>query len=521
MKRIRIFHILLSLAAFFIVASCDNFMDTHKEFIKDGELIYAPKADSVIFFAGRGRILFRCWLDNSPNVRSIDMFYNNGKDSIIIPVSPTSGLDSIDYMIPNLEEKSYTFNIRTTDIFDHKSLSITSFGTSYGAMYEATLVNRRVNGASLVEQNGTTGVVTFFSAAPLQVSSQVRYTKSDGSTAIVSMPSSLSAINLPNAKPGTPFATRSLYIPEATAIDTFATAWVTQNASFPNDYSYDRSAWRASCSTVNGGDFDPRIFFDGNNDTFWQTWSYGLPQWVTVDFGKALNATRFELYARPDWAWSDTKSYEIYLGNSRNANDATAWTKIAQTLNYATKVEVVSDNTTLKGRYLKIVFPDSNRGDCISLAELYVYGVNDGLPALRDVAYKKPVTVSDFEPGYPGQNAVDGIRTGDGNRWRSVVGNFNEHWIEIDLQGFFTISEYVLWRHFNTPTQLMPKFSLQAWVAGAWADVSSEDNNTTDTEYYRVFSPVTTNKVRWYVPPYVNNAVRVFEIEVLGIPAGN
>lgn len=36
---------LLICTALGFVASCDDFMDVHKEFIKDGEIIYAPKVE--------------------------------------------------------------------------------------------------------------------------------------------------------------------------------------------------------------------------------------------------------------------------------------------------------------------------------------------------------------------------------------------------------------------------------------------------------------------------------------------
>ena len=62
-----------------------------------------------------------------------------------------------------------------------------------------------------------------------------------------------------------------------------------------------------------------------------------------------------------------------------------------------------------------------------------------------NIVLNKPVTVSDITAGYPGEKAVDGIREEGfpSSRWVSAD-NTNEHWIEIDLQGTFTIYSYAL-----------------------------------------------------------------------------
>ena len=135
-------------------------------------------------------------------------------------------------------------------------------------------------------------------------------------------------------------------------------------------------------------------------------------------------------------------------------------------------------------------------------------------PELVNIVLNKPVTHSSFYLN-PGQGAVDGDKT-DG-RWVSGASG-PEHWIEIDLQGSYTIVAYALWRNLTSGTgMLMPQFSLQAWIDDAWVTVSSEENNTTDNPYYREFNAVTTNRVRWYVPAYLNNVVRLYEIEVYGV----
>ena len=373
----RIHYILLSFTLLFTVFSCESFMDVHKDYIKDGEIIYAPKVDSMVFIAGREQLLFRCWLYNSPNVRSVDLYWNEGADSLIIPVTPATGLDSFNTVIPNLEEKSYLFEVRTTDIFGHKSLWTTDFGNTYGANYQATLGNRRVNAISLAEKDGIIqGAITFFSAATLQTGTEVRYTKSDGTTATVTLPSSRNEILCPDAKAGASFATRSFYIPEKESIDTFATEWVTHATAFPLIYLYDRSGWRVHSvsdeTASDGGGMNTVI--DGNLSSYWHSqWSGGnapLPHWLIIDLGKALNAAQIDLYRRQNS--TDTKKVEIYLGDAPDADGA--WTKIAETEVNANKMAVTPTDKTTQGRYLKLIFVSSNRDPFTNLAEIYMYG---------------------------------------------------------------------------------------------------------------------------------------------------
>lgn len=151
----RIYSLVAFAVSVLFFTSCDDFMDVHKEYIEGGEIIYAPKPDSVNFIAGEGRILFNCRTYNAPNVRSVDVYWNDRLDSLIIPVELSTGYDSISVILDNMEEKSYTFNIQTTDNFGHKSLFVTSFGTSYGDTYRATLNDRGIKSLSLSDKEGT------------------------------------------------------------------------------------------------------------------------------------------------------------------------------------------------------------------------------------------------------------------------------------------------------------------------------------------------------------------------------
>lgn len=360
------------------ITSCDDFMDIHKEYIEGGEIIYAPKPDSVSFIAGKGRIQFNCRTYNAPNIRSIDVFWNEGIDSLIIPVEMKTGYDSISVILDNMEEKSYTFNVQTTDNFGHKSLFMTDFGTSYGETFQSTLNDRRIKTVSLSDKEGT---IEWYSALMGLIRNEVRYIKNDGSQVIVGMPSSDHQLKLPDAKAGSSFEYRSLYIPEEECIDTFATAWKVSETTFPTTYKYDRSAWEvlsvSDVSTSEGGGMATLI--DNDLSTYWQSaYEDGdapLPHWAVIDMQTPKKISKVEIYRRA--ANKDTKSIELYISDQPDAN-AGNWIKIGNGTfadGDILSISIPESVNTEKGRYLKLLLPDSNREPYTSVAEIYLHGL--------------------------------------------------------------------------------------------------------------------------------------------------
>lgn len=373
----RIYGIVAFVVSVLSVTSCDDFMDVHKEYIERGEIIYAPKPDSVSFIAGKDRILFNCRTYNAPNIRSVDVFWNDGLDSLIIPVELKTGYDSISVLLDHMEEKSYTFNVQTTDNFGHKSLFLTDFGTSYGEAFQSTLNDRRIKSVSLSDKEG---FVEWYSAPNGLVRNEIRYIKNDGSLAVVKMLSADLQIGLPDVKNGSAFEFRSLFIPEEASIDTFATPWKTSEIPFPAEYKYDRSSWSvlsvSDVSTSEGGGMATLI--DDDLSTYWQSaYEDGdapLPHWAVIDMQTPKEISRVELYRRSDN--KDTRSIELYVSDQSDGN-AAGWIKIGNATfgdGNIVSTTIPESVDTSKGRYLKLVLPDSNRAPYTSVAEVYVYG---------------------------------------------------------------------------------------------------------------------------------------------------
>jgi|GEM_PF-896242 len=129
-----------------------------------------------------------------------------------------------------------------------------------------------------------------------------------------------------------------------------------------------------------------------------------------------------------------------------------------------------------------------------------------------NVALGKSATGSDFlEAKYVATNAVDGIVSSD-SRW--VSSNAGEHWIEVDLGQEYAIHSFrTLVGSGTSYTNPVKEFSFQAEVNGVWETIISVNDNT-DPQFKRDFPEVNTRKVRYFVPDYASNMVRMFELEV-------
>jgi hypothetical protein len=129
---------------------------------------------------------------------------------------------------------------------------------------------------------------------------------------------------------------------------------------------------------------------------------------------------------------------------------------------------------------------------------------------ITNVARGKPAVSSDnLNATYPAEKAVDG-QLGDASRWVSSASG-SEHWIEIDLQGEYSINSYAFWNgssnnYSNNP---LASFKLQAWINDAWIDAHASAVPN-DGPFSTDFPPVTTTKVRFVTP----TQTRIYELEV-------
>ncbi len=214
--------LLLSAAAF---AACRK-QDDYKKYLEGGERLYTGKADSMRVHPGRNRVQVSWLLIADPKVSVSKLYWNNRKDSAIIPINRTKGIDTIRYMVNNLDERVYEFEVVNYDKAGNISMISRANGLSYGQLYETSLLNRAYE--SIISRLGKTDIKwgDVDSADGLH-SIQIRYAHTNGTTrdTIVESISEQMVTSLPGLAPNSKLEYRTRYLPDTLAIDTFLTDW--------------------------------------------------------------------------------------------------------------------------------------------------------------------------------------------------------------------------------------------------------------------------------------------------------
>lgn len=207
--------------------SCTNMDDGYKDFIKESEVSYTGKIDSLHIYAGRNRVNVKGLIISDPKVTEVRVFWNTGKDSVVVPITRTSGVDVLDVIIDGLEENIYNFEVRTYDKLGNKSIPVFKIGNTYGERYEATLLaaimNRKIstgisNGATL---NGTLETLNDFTKKSSY--SVITYTATDDTEKQLIIQSDQRNFTITDYKSGTDIKYKTAYKPEEGAIDIFFT----------------------------------------------------------------------------------------------------------------------------------------------------------------------------------------------------------------------------------------------------------------------------------------------------------
>ncbi len=202
--------------------SCTK-MNDYKEYAKGGEISYTGKVDSLKIYPGHNRVLIKGLFISDPKVRSCRIYWHNRKDSIVVPVTRTTGVDTLREILTGLDEGTQNFEFVTFDALLNPSVIVRASANVYGDRYQASLINRPVADVELAD-NGTTTIQWGGLDKSLGTATVVlTYTKSDLTTAEVRKSSADTSQTtvLPNYKYGSNFTYTTEFLPDTTAIDTF------------------------------------------------------------------------------------------------------------------------------------------------------------------------------------------------------------------------------------------------------------------------------------------------------------
>lgn len=252
MNNHRIFTYIAVLLFVIAAVSCKK-MDDYKKYIEDKPVInYTGKVDSVRVFSGKNRVLIKGLLVSDPKIKEARIYWDGRRDSLVVPISRTSGVDTLKAAIANLEDRVYNFEIVTFDDQGNKSVKVYAFGRSYGENYQLSLTNRPIATNSLNTRTNTFDVTFGNVDRTLGIfATELKYIDLLGQEQVKRIKIDENALSLSNVKVGELMSYRSLYLPDTLCLDTFYTDYThfnpalkfeLKNGTFP----FARAAWDGS-----------------------------------------------------------------------------------------------------------------------------------------------------------------------------------------------------------------------------------------------------------------------------------
>jgi hypothetical protein len=205
----------LAIAGGLIIPACSD-MDDYLKYTDGKEIIYTGKVDAMIFRSGKERVVFNGWLVSDPSINKVSIYYNNRKDSVILPVERTDGIDILEHEFL-LPEGTYNFEVYTYNGKGNSSVVSYETGKSYGVRYMASLYDRPIKS---MEQKEDYVLIEWYNADPTAFVELVyeddvnrlhtRYIEATSDTTW-----------LMGCKPASVIQMQTCYLPDYSAIDTF------------------------------------------------------------------------------------------------------------------------------------------------------------------------------------------------------------------------------------------------------------------------------------------------------------
>lgn len=239
----------------FIINACSKIDDYKAKYMSGGSITYSGKMDSVKFFSGRNRVMLTGLFTSDPNIVKYRVFWNSRQDSVEMPVTRTTGVDTAKVMIANLPEGLMNFEIRTYDAQGHASVPVDTAANVYGDLYQSSLVNRGIADAGI--QNDGSALITWADVNKDAgvANMDIRYSDKSGimhDTIIASVAIGLTT-TLPNFKVGNTISYSTAYLPNTTAIDTFYVAYQTHSVKADVTSLYLGNTGPFNRATYDGG----------------------------------------------------------------------------------------------------------------------------------------------------------------------------------------------------------------------------------------------------------------------------
>lgn len=293
--------------------------DDYKKYLGSEPQIYPGNADSLQAISGRYRIRLSWLLVSDPTITKSIVFWNDRKDSLIIPVKRTDGIDTMKVIIDKLEEQTYTFEVFTYDKEGHKSVGNMVGGRVLGNNYEATLNNWVVSQSLIIKTEPPYSAATvLWNTFYLKglIGAKVQYMDADGRQHSLFVPAdstgqTFAVTNmLEKFVPGQSFNYSTIYSAETGSIDTFYAAWQTVTPLVANQYEGSYHATGKRFNFDADGNYVSEVDIDATREL--STLGADLCGISTIANLGVYNGTVFYLKVNAD----NTVNFSGYLQNN-------------------------------------------------------------------------------------------------------------------------------------------------------------------------------------------------------------
>lgn len=248
--------LLCFMATVLFTGSCSK-MDEYKEkYVRNGEITYTGRIDSVTIFSGKNRIKFKAILNSDPRITSYRVYWGGRADSVTFQVTAGMQGETIEQIINDVPEGEQTFEFVTFDALGNRSISTFKNGSIYGSRYQESLLNRTIKSSAL-NANLETGITLIgMDKATGAFNTEVRYQKNNGDSVACMIPLTITDTVLLGHKLASEVKYRTWYRPDSTCIDTFYTdynkylpaVWIDVTDQYVKNYGspFQRSSWDGS-----------------------------------------------------------------------------------------------------------------------------------------------------------------------------------------------------------------------------------------------------------------------------------
>ncbi|MDR2384879.1 MAG: DUF4998 domain-containing protein [Tannerella sp.] len=226
-------YILVLSAVFIGTAACSDMNDLHDKYLKDGETVYIAVFDSVYVHPGENAVEIKYWLSD-PKAKHVVIYWNLKNDSLKYDVSVTTVDHPGTIPVKNLDEGNISFEMYNYDAnYENKSIVMQRTVSVYGDFYKSHLDNRIIKDYlySRAEKKLTINWVS--AVYENAVGTQVRYLATTGVEKDTLISVSETETVLQDVMEWSIMEYCTLYKPEETCIDIFATDFITVEIENP------------------------------------------------------------------------------------------------------------------------------------------------------------------------------------------------------------------------------------------------------------------------------------------------